>query len=143
MKLLLQPLAVLAIWTMIVWAWLYATRMTALKKAGIDLKGRHGTKGGDLDGVLPDKTQWVAHNYNHLLEQPPLFYAVVIALAMLGDMSEPTRMIAWAYVGLRIAHSLVQILWNRALVRWALFMLASIGLFLLCLRLLAGVFIVA
>lgn len=125
---------------MIVWLWLYATRLPAMKRAGIDLSKRRGGRGKDLDGVLPDKVQWVSHNYNHLLEQPPLFYAVVIALALLGDASAISLGLAWAYVALRVAHSLVQILSNRVPVRFLLFALSSACLILLVVRLLGAAF---
>ena len=137
---LLQPAAVLILWSMVMWAWLYATRIPAMRDAGIDLTDRHGGTGKDLDGNIPDRVQWKAHNYNHLMEQPTLFYAVVIILALLGDASETTRQIAWAYVSLRILHSLIQALWNRTIVRWAVFMLASVALLLLSIRAVVGAF---
>ena len=140
MKPLLQPVTILILWSMVMWAWLYATRIPAMRNAGIDLTHRKGGTGKDLEGMIPDKVQWKAHNYNHLMEQPTLFYAVMLVLALLGDTSETTVQVAWAYVGLRIAHSLVQALWNRTIVRWAIFMLASIALFLLSIRAVSGAF---
>src|SRR3546814_10551434 len=43
-----------------------------------------GGTGKNLDDVLPAEVQWKAHNYNHLMEQPTVFYAVAIALAVGG-----------------------------------------------------------
>ena len=134
MKPLLQPATILILWSMVMWAWLYLTRIPAMRAAGIDLVGRRGGTGKDLDGAVPDKVQWKAHNYNHLMEQPTLFYAVVLVLALLGSTDETTVMMAWIYVALRILHSLVQALWNRTMVRWAIFMLASFVLLLLAIR---------
>ncbi len=129
---ILQPVVVLAAWTMIIWIWMYATRLPAMGKVeGLDAKNWVGGVGGDLDKVLPAKTQWVAHNYNHLHEAPTIFYAISIVLAMIGQGDGFNATIAWVYVALRIAHSLVQILWNRVMVRFVLFLLSSIALLML------------
>jgi hypothetical protein len=112
-----------------------------MRRAGIELKGRVGSRGENLNGVIDDKTQWKAHNYNHLMEQPTLFYAVAISLAYMGDPEPMTLNFAWAYVGLRVAHSLVQATVNIVKYRLALFMLSSACLILLTLRLLSGIVI--
>lgn len=139
---ILKPLAVLAGWSMVMWLWMYVTRIPAMGKAGIDTKNLTGGTGKNLDDVLPANVQWVAHNYNHLHEAPTVFYAVVLALAVLGGENSDglNVQIAWAYVGLRIAHSLVQATWNRVMVRFALFALSSLCLIALTLHLLLAVF---
>lgn len=131
---ILKPVVVLAAWSMIMWIWLYATRLPAMSKAKLPVKDWVGGTGRQLDGVLPDKTQWAAHNYNHLMEQPTVFYATAIALALLGQGNGLNASIAWGYVIFRIAHSLVQALWNRVAVRFTLFSLASICLIALVLH---------
>ncbi len=131
---ILHPVAALAVWTMIIWIWMYLTRIPAINKAKIDTANWIGGKGGDLDSKLPDKVQWVAHNYNHLHEAPTLFYAVSLLLAMIGQGDGLNAKIAWAYVFLRVAHSLVQILWNKITVRFALFALSSLALMALVLH---------
>ena len=137
---ILKPLAVLAIWTMVVWVWMYVTRIPAMGKAKIDSATLVGGTGADLDGKLPPQVQWIAHNYNHLHEAPTVFYAVTLALAMIGAGDGLNATIAWVYVGLRIAHSLVQILWNRVMVRFLIFALSSLALMALCLHLQLAVF---
>jgi hypothetical protein len=120
-----QPIVALAGWTMI----MYATRLPAMGKVpGLDAKNMVGGIGADLDKVLPGKIQWIAHNYNHLHEQPTVFYAVAFALALMGQGDGFNTTLAWAYVGLRIAHSLVQVLWNRVIVRFSLFALSGLAL---------------
>ena len=88
---MLLPVVALVGWTLVMQIWMYATRLPAMRRKGIDLKGRRGGRGGQLDGVLEDEVQWKAHNYNHLLEQPTLFYAIAITLALAGGgrMLEP------------------------------------------------------
>jgi hypothetical protein len=137
---ILKPLAVLAGWTMVMWLWMYVTRIPAMKQAKIDVANLTGGTGKNLEEVLPAKTQWIAHNYNHLHEAPTVFYAVALALAMIGQGDGLNATLAWTYVGLRIVHSLVQATWNRVMVRFALFALSSLALIALSLHLLMAVF---
>ena len=126
---ILQPVIVLAIWTMVMWAWMYATRIPAMSKSPeIDAANLKGGTGKDLDNILPDSVQWKAHNYNHLHEQPTVFYAVAIVLAIVGQGDGMNALLAWMYAGLRIIHSLVQVTANRVLVRFVLFALSSLVL---------------
>lgn len=125
---LLGPIVALVAWTLIIQIWLYATRLPAMRRAGISFKGRVGTRGGSLEGVVPDQVNWKAHNYNHLLEQPTIFYAIVIALILM-DFDAPINVdLAWGYVGFRVLHSLVQTTVNVVLYRFWLFILASLCL---------------
>ena len=118
---ILQPVVALAAWTMIVWVWMYVTRIPAMSAAKIDSKTLVGGTGRTLDEVLPAKVQWVAHNYNHLHEAPTVFYAVALVLAIIGAGDGLNTTIAWAYAGLRVVHTLVQVLGNRVMVRFAVF----------------------
>lgn len=77
---------------------------------------------------LPPRVRWKADNYNHLLEQPTLFYALTISLVLLSVQTQTSLMLAWVYVLLRIVHSLVQSLINRIDVRFLLFVLSNIPL---------------
>jgi hypothetical protein len=122
---LLGPVEALVAWTLVMMIWMYAVRFPAMRRKGIALNGRIGSKGGALDGVVEDHVQWKAHNYNHLLEQPPLFYAIAITLAVMGQDWPVNVWLAWAYVGLRIAHSLVQATVNIVVYRFWLFIAAS------------------
>lgn len=135
---ILGPVAALALWSMIMWAWMYATRIPAMQRAKIDAATLVGTTGRNLDDALPPHVQWKAHNYNHLMEQPTVFYAVALALAIGGMGGGLNAQIAWAYVALRIVHSLIQATVNRVMWRFAAFLLASIALFVLCLNAFLG-----
>lgn len=128
---LLQPVAVLLAWSMVMFVWMYATRIPAMRRAGLDATTRVGGMSSDLDQALPERVQWKAHNYNHLMEQPTLFYAACFLLVLAGCGSPVARYAAWAYVGLRIVHSLVQVLSNRIIYRFAIFILSSICLMIL------------
>ena len=137
---ILQPVVALIMWTMLIWIWMYVTRIPAMNKAGIDANSWVGGTGGELDEKLPAQVQWKAHNYNHLLEQPTIFYAVCLVLAMIGLGSGLNVTLAWGYVVLRVLHSLVQVTVNRVIVRFALFALASLCLIALTIHAALAVF---
>jgi hypothetical protein len=127
---ILAPAAALVLWSLIVLLWTAFTRFQAFAKQGIDIKSvQPGGRGANLEGVLPDNVMWKSHNYTHLMEQPTLFYAVVAVLAITGAGYGTNTFLAWAYVGLRIVHSVWQATVNRVSVRFALFILSTICLF--------------
>jgi hypothetical protein len=131
---ILAPAAVLVAWTLVMLVWMTVTRLSGLKKHGVDVKpSKPGGRGQNLEGVLPDEINWKAHNYAHLVEQPTLFYAVVIILAIIGPSAEDT-FLAWGYVALRIVHSLWQATVNRIPIRLGLFALGTIVLAALTIR---------
>jgi hypothetical protein len=131
------PLAALMAWTVVMFLWMYATRLPAMSRAGIDVRNLRGSTGRSLDDALPAEVQWKAHNYNHLLEQPVLFYAAGLLLILLRAESDFALMLAWFYVVARVVHSLVQAVSNLVPLRFAIFMLGSlalIGLIILAVR---------
>lgn len=128
---ILQPIVALMIWTMVMWAWMYATRIPAMSKAKVDPDRMVRDPEASLDRELPATVQWKAHNYNHLHEQPTVFYAVGIVLALIGFGDGMNALLAWIYVGLRVLHSLVQVTANKVMVRFVLFLLSSLILIVL------------
>ena len=131
---ILAPAAALAGWTMVVFLWLIARRMPAFAAAGITVGNMPaGARGVDTESQLSAKANWISHNYTHLVEQPTVFYPVVIILALMGDNSSLSVNLAWGYAGIRVLHSLWQANVNTIPVRFALFALSS-----LCLITLAG-----
>jgi len=137
---ILQPVVALLAWTMVMWVWMYATRIPAMLKAGIDAKGMVGSTGASLRAQLPENVSWKADNYNHLHEAPTLFYAVAIVLAIIGQGDGFNTVLAWAYVILRVLHSIVQSTVNRVALRFALFALSSLALMALILHAAIAVF---
>lgn len=138
---ILQPVVALAIWTMVMWLWMYATRIPAMSKAPeLDTKNLVGGTGKDLDAILPPQIQWKAHNYNHLHEAPTVFYAVALVLALLDQGGGLNATLGWAYVGLRVVHSLVQVTTNKVMVRFGLFALSSLVLIALIVHAAIAVF---
>lgn len=137
---ILKPVVVLIAWTLVMLVWMLSTRLPAMRASGVDITKLVGTKAADADGRLPPKIQWVAHNHNHLMEQPTLFYAVCGAIALTGTGNGVNAWIAWAYVALRIAHSVWQAKVNKVSVRFLLFLGASLALIALTLHAAMAVF---
>ena len=131
---MLAPAAALVCWSLLMLLWMVAGRFKAMPSAGVDLsKAKPGGRGQQLDGVLPDPVMWKSHNYTHLMEQPTIFYPTVVILAVLGA-STLDVWLAWAYVAIRIVHSLWQAIVNRIPPRAVLFFVSTLVLIVLAVR---------
>jgi hypothetical protein len=134
-KTILAPAAVLVLWSLIMLIWMAGTRLPAMAKLGVDIKtAAPGARGQEIDLTVPPSIAWKSHNYTHLMEQPTLFYAVVGILMMAGASGGLNTQLAWAYVVLRILHSLWQALINTIPVRFSLFLVSTICLFALAIN---------
>ncbi|HVY83358.1 MAG TPA: MAPEG family protein [Steroidobacteraceae bacterium] len=128
---MLTPILALILWTFVIEVWLYATRLPAMRAARID-PARVKRK-DDLD-ALPVPVKQIADNFNHLHEQPTVFYALAIYTHLAG-VADPTNVaLAWTYVGLRVIDSLIQCTSNFVPVRFSVFVLSSLVLLVIALR---------
>ena len=119
---MLAPALLLVIWTCVMWFWLYATRLPAIRKHGIQ-PGKFKTK--DHLSDLPLSVRQVADNYNHLHEQPVLFYFLVLLSHGYGLSDGLNVALAWGYLGMRVLHSLIQVTTNFVPLRFTVFALGS------------------
>lgn len=126
---LLRAIATLAVVTAIVWAFAIGTRVRAMQRLRLHPQAAAHTAA--LRDKLPSHIQRIADNHNHLFEAPTLFYAVTLALVLLGRASPIDVTAAWAYVLFRIFHSVVQTTFNRVMPRFTLFMLSWLALLVL------------
>jgi len=129
---LFAPVIGLVLWSFVIGFWLYFTRISAINKYKIVYDPYRPN--AEFLNQLPAKARWKADNYNNLMEQPTLFYAVVLTLALLGEANALNVGLAWLYVALRVVHSLVQAMINTIIVRFSLFMIASVVLLVLTVR---------
>src|SRR5215213_4200181 len=120
---ILQPVVALVLWSFVMWAWLNATRIPAIQAAGTTMDPEMTPE--QFNAAIPARVRWKADNYNHLMEQPTLFYATALALALAGAGEGLNAWLAWAYVAIRVVHSLVQALGNVILARFSVFMAGS------------------
>ena len=131
MNTLIAPVMALVAWSLAVWLWMYVRRLPAMSKAGI--KPQDAAFPGSLN-VLPAGVRQAADNYNHLMEQPTIFYAAALAIQVAGHADDWALRLAWVYVGLRVAHSLVQVSVNAVTLRFLLFSLSTIALAVMVVR---------
>ena len=130
------PIMALVLWTLVIWLWMYATRIPAMQKAKIEPQEAARTRVLDL----PPEIMWVSDNYNHLMEQPTIFYATALAAQVAGQGDALNLGLAWAYVVLRVVHSLIQCTVNVVMARFAVFSLSTIVLAVLAIRVALAVF---
>ncbi|MDG5747113.1 MAPEG family protein [Qipengyuania sp. XHP0207] len=131
---MLAPAAVLVAWSLVMLFWMAFTRFPAMNRLGRDVgSSKPGGRGQDLEGVIPDKVNWKAHNYAHLMEQPTIFYPAVVILAIMGAGALDV-LLAWIYVVLRIIHSVYQATVNVVKVRFLIFLLSTLALTALAVR---------
>ena len=131
---ILQPVVALAAWTMVIWAWMYATRLPAMLALNVDPDSLARDPEAKLDKLLPPQVQWKAHNYNHLHEAPTVFYAVAVVLAIIGQGDGLNATLGWLYVAMRVVHSLIQATVNKVTLRFAVFAASSLILMALIAR---------
>ena len=123
---ILLPVMALVAWSLVMWLWMYVTRLPAMRKA--EMKPDPNAPRGEQMSQLPPAVRWKADNYNHLMEQPTIFYAAALALALMGQGDGLNLILAWTYVGLRVVHSLWQALTNVIELRFVLFALSTLPL---------------
>ena len=129
---ILAPVVALVLWTLAVQAWLYATRIPAMVRQKIVYDPQKPNQA--FQAQFPARVRWKADNYNNLMEQPTLFYAIALTLALSGAGEGGNALLAWLYVAVRIAHSLWHATVNTVLVRFGLFIAGSLVLLVLTLR---------
>ena len=129
---LLRPVVALVVWTFVMWTWMYLTRIPAIQRSGMKLDP-HAPRGEQM-ATLPAEVRWKADNYNHLMEMPTLFYAIALTLSLVSTDPSLDAKLAWAYVGLRVAHSVFQALVNKIEIRFALFAFSSFVLIAMTVR---------
>jgi len=132
---ILAPAAVLVLWSLVMLLWMSATRFIAFAKAGLKMnEAAPGSRYVDVEPAMPAKVNWKSHNYTHLMEQPTIFYAAVAILALAGEGSGINAAFAWAYVAIRVVHSIWQATINMIPVRIALFTLSTLCLWVLAIN---------
>jgi len=132
---ILAPPAVLVLWSLVMLTWMSATRFPAFAKLGLKVsEAEPGSRYVDVEGMIPAKVNWKSHNYTHLMEQPTIFYAAVVILALAGEGSGINLAFAWAYVAIRVVHSIWQATVNIISIRVTLFTVSTLCLWVLAIN---------
>lgn len=129
---IILPVIVLVLWTLVMQAWMVITRLPAMNTAGLDPQAAERTS--ELAAKLPREVQWKADNYNHLMEQPTIFYALALALALAGLGTGLNLVLAWIYVAARVVHSIVHATINIVLYRFSLFAIGTLAVLVMAIN---------
>ena len=126
---MLQPVLVLIAWSIVMLVWLYVRRLPMLFSIALS---RPTLADGEATRLLKPTVQWPADNYNNLMEQPTLFYALALGVYLSGQSNFDVEYLAWLYVALRITHSIIQATVNIVVIRFCLFVISSGVLAAMC-----------
>lgn len=137
---MMTPVLALVVWTLVILVWLYARRIPAMRKAGIDPAKIKGSESYASLPPMNPKAIWVADNYNHLHEQPVIFYALCLYSHLVGVTDMFNVGLAWAYVVIRVVHSFIQITTNFVPLRFVVFNIGSLVLGIIAVRNVLGLF---
>lgn len=119
---LMQPVIILAVWTFIIMVWMFKARVSMMNAEKRDPQdAKHPM---DAAPTWPSKVRAVGDNYNHLHEQPTVFYAVALAIAVAGHADMLFVQLAWGFVALRVVHSLIQCTSNNVMQRFGVLLLS-------------------
>ena len=113
---LLTPALILVLWTFTIFLIFTYGRLNFIKNANVD-----AAQMKDLRGNYPAWVERASDNYNHLFEQPVAFYVVTLAIALTNNFDPLMIQLAWAFVILRIIHSLIQLTINYIPLRFCIF----------------------
>ena len=121
---ILYPLFALAVWTFLVLLLIPFVRVRSVRRREI---APSDFKFGESSAV-PPAVSIPNRNYMNLLELPMLFYVVCLMLYVTGGASPLAVSVAWAYVALRVVHSIIHLSYNHVLHRLAAFTLSNAAL---------------
>ena len=125
----LTPMLALIVWTFVIWWVLFIRRVPAMNAVTKD--AQEFIRNPALMDTLPDKAKWVGDNYDHLHEQPVLFYALMVYLYLTKQGDQINLYLAWGYMGSRVVHSLIQTTSNKVLARFGVFVIGSLLLMIM------------
>ena len=131
---LIAPVLALVVWSLIVWAWMVTARAAVMSRDKIHPQKAQRT----AEFTTPGREQWVADNYNHLMEQPTIFYAACLASQAAGEGDAINIGLAWTYVLVRIVHTILQTTANIVMQRFYAFVLSTLVLAVLVGRTIYG-----
>lgn len=114
---ILAPAFALAGWTLAVLLRVAFTRIAAVRRGAI---GPDAFRFGETPAV-PRQAALANRNYMNLLELPMLFHVGCVIACVTGTASAAVLGLAWLYVALRVAHSLVHLTYNDVLHRLVVF----------------------
>lgn len=122
----LPALAMVAL-TFVVWLRMYFMRIGQMKRERIHPQAV--ATSAQATARLTDSR--AADNFRNLFELPVLFYLALVVAALAGLASTGVLVMAWLFVALRVAHSVIHCTYNKVMHRFQVYLAGGIALFAL------------
>ncbi len=135
-EMILQPVLAMIVLTAIVWVYLYARRIPAMKKAGKPVQAY--TIPERASEFLPEEVNFAANNFKNLFELPVLFYALCLFFYVTGQVDAVSVTAAWIFVGFRVLHSVIHCTFNIVMLRFYLYLGGALALWFMLGRAIAA-----
>ncbi len=129
---ILLPFFGVMLLTLLVWIYMYIRRTSYLMQEKIDLRKVDTPE--KAAAVVPGEISLASHNLKNLFELPVIFYAVCLYLFASDSVDRIHLLAAWWFFAFRVAHSLIHCTYNKVEHRFAVYMLAAIGLWTMVIR---------
>jgi hypothetical protein len=130
-KAIFAPFFAQMLLTLVVWIYMYARRIPFILSLG---PGADLAKPGELARVSPAVVSNPSDNLKNLFEIPVLFYALVLYLFVTREVDTTYVVAAWVFVAFRAVHSIVHSTFNLVLLRFYLYLIATLALWFMLLR---------
>ena len=124
---ILQPALAMVLLTFLVWLRMYVTRVGQMKRERIHPQSV--ALSAQMAARVSDSR--ASDNFRNLFELPVLFYLAVVVAALSGPVDNVTLALAWAFVALRAAHSIIHCGYNRVMHRFTVYLAGGVALWLL------------
>jgi hypothetical protein len=125
-NLIFLPMLATMTLTAVVWLYMYAKRIPAMRRAGVRVQTY--TTPDKVAEYLPDEVNYAAYNFKNLFEVPILYYGLCLYLFVSGSVDTAYVAAAWLFFLFRAMHSFVHCTNNIVMLRFYLYAAAALVL---------------
>lgn len=118
--------------TFLVWVYMYIRRIDFITSQKI--RPQVLATPGRLAQIVPPNVSNPSDNLKNLFEIPILFYALVLYLFTMKQVDAVYVSTAWIFVGFRALHSAVHCTFNLILLRFYLYLFATLAVWFIAVR---------
>ena len=126
-KAVFLPALAMVVLTIAVWLRLFVTRIGEMKRERIHPQA---VATSAMAAARLTDTR-AADNFRNLFELPVLFYVALVVAALTSQVNAVTLSLAWVFVVLRIAHSVIHCGYNKVMHRFRAYLLSGFALWAL------------
>jgi hypothetical protein len=126
------PMLAMMVLTLLVWLYMFVVRVGFAQKNKLDIE--QFKTPADVQALIPGDESASSNNFKNLFELPVIFYALCLYLTVTLQVDSFYVNCAWAFVVLRVLHSLIHCSYNKVAHRFAVYILSSIALWVMVVR---------